>query len=324
MPKKGEHVLPLGKIKSFDLWKLDFDFRKNLKDNSECARTMGYYFTSGVVNWRQWCQCRNNCGKKWTYGWITNLRAKYLQQTKADQLITLMQLVVKENNKYKYQLMDSTKKKHQVCHHFFCKVYQISVTTILKKLEEKKDQPISSSPEKKHGIWNRDENWKGKVSVTTMMDWIKKQPKEFSHYTRRLDQKSKKYFVDIHSIAELFNKYTLDMLFEDLTPMKKSSFYKYFKLLCKKKCGIKKNHLDVCTICTKIKIFKKKIQQKANLKQQLEELQEKHLFEADTRYAKWKKDKLEVQQSFSSFENEVIEHSKWDSVVTTLGQFSKI
>jgi hypothetical protein len=70
--------------------------------------------------------------------------------------------------------------------------------------------------------------------------------------------------------------------------------------------------------------LKKKIQQKANLKQQLDELQEKHLFEADTRYAKWKKDKLEVQQSFSSFENEVIEHSKWDSVVTTLGQFSKI
>ena len=197
MPKKGQHVLPLGKIKSYDLWKLDFDFRKNLKDNSECARTMGYYFTSGVVDWRQWCQCKNNCGKKWTYGWITNLRAKYLQQTKANQLITLMQLVVKENDKYKYQLMDSTKKKHQVCHYFFCKVYQISVTTILKKLKEKKDQPISSSPEKKQGMWNRDENWKGKVSVTEMLDWIKKQPKEFSHYTRRLDQKSKKYFVDM-------------------------------------------------------------------------------------------------------------------------------
>ena len=98
--------------------------------------------------------------------------------------------------------------------------------------------------------------------------------------------------MDIYSIAELFNKYTLDMLFEDLTPMKKSSFYKYFKLLCKKKSGIKKNHLDVCTISTKIKILKKKIQQKPKLKQQLEELQEKNLFEADTKYAKWKKDKL--------------------------------
>ena len=101
-------------------------------------------------------------------------------------------------------------------------------------MEEKKDQPISSSPEKKHGIWNRDENWKGKVSVTTMMDWIKKQPKEFSHYTRRLDQKSKKYFVDIHSIAELFNKSTLNMVFEGLTSIKKVHFTNISNYFAKK------------------------------------------------------------------------------------------
>ena len=48
-------------------------------------------------------------------------------------------------------------------------MYQISLSTIHRRLSKKEDQPIKSSQETQQGKWDREENWKGKVSVTTFL-----------------------------------------------------------------------------------------------------------------------------------------------------------
>jgi hypothetical protein len=294
------------KIKPLSIWNIDRQFRLQLKKNNGCARTNGYYFKSGIVNWKKWCSCKKNCGNNWTFDWIMFLRGQYLQQIKKDQKITLVQLVIFDNKskKYKYHLMDEKERKHQVCQQFFCKIYQTTTSTILKNLKMASSQPISSSPTEKRGIWNRNNPWKGKVSVQDMINWIENQEKEFSHYTRRWDQKTKKYFTKITNMTELFEKYQVDMICEEKPAMKRTSFDKYFKIFFKKKYEIKKNHLDVCSTCTKIKILVKKVDKKPNLEEQLTLLKKLHLEEADRRYNIWKKDKDNVITSMEK--NDVV------------------
>ncbi len=43
-------------------WKLNAAFRKNLKSLT-CARSMDYIFCGGVVDWYEWCTCKNERAK---------------------------------------------------------------------------------------------------------------------------------------------------------------------------------------------------------------------------------------------------------------------
>ena len=72
------------KIKPLSIWNIDRQFRLQLKKNNGCARTNGYYFKSGIVNWKKWCSCKKNCENNWTFDWIMFLRGQYLQQIKKD------------------------------------------------------------------------------------------------------------------------------------------------------------------------------------------------------------------------------------------------
>jgi hypothetical protein len=94
------------KTKSYKLWKLDHDYRKQLKSKA-CARSMGYIFKGGVINLNDWCQCKKSCGKRWNYEWLMYLKMCYVNQIKTDKKITINQLVKKQNNNFvKYYLMD--------------------------------------------------------------------------------------------------------------------------------------------------------------------------------------------------------------------------
>jgi hypothetical protein len=76
--------------------------------------------------------------------------------------------------------------------------------------------------------------------------------------------------------------------------MKISSFRKYFKCYFKKTLGFTKKHLDVCQVCVKMRGLFKKLGQRVDLKEKLEYLLQKHLWEADWRYQNWNSDKKAV------------------------------
>ena len=144
-----------------------------------------------------------------------------------------------------------------------------------------------------------------------MMKWIKEQPKQFSHFTRRLDKKLKKYFTLVDNFMELYNKYITNLAEEGISAMSLSSFRFYFKKYCRKSIGFKKNHLDVCSTCLKLYNLKDKVINRPILLAKLKMLQDKHLLEADSRYKKWRKDKFQANRGLIKEENECCEHSKY-------------
>jgi hypothetical protein len=155
-------------------------------------------------------------------------------------------------------------------------------------------QPLSNDISDNRGKWNRSTNFKNKVNVKQFLNWIKEQPKQFSHYTRKLGRKSKLYFTEITNFTELFDKYSKNMDEQNKKSMSKTSFRTYFKKLCKKKYGFKKNHLDTCAVCSRITTMLQRFGDNLNIKQRLKLFLDKHLFEADKRYQKWQKDKKQI------------------------------
>jgi hypothetical protein len=254
------------KTKSYKSWKLDYDYRKQLKSKA-CARSMGYIFKGGVINLNDWCQCKKSCGKRWNYEWLIYLKMCYVNQIKTDKKITINQLVKKQNNNFvKYYLMDEKKQLHQVCQYFFCRTYNISPHTILYWLNQSITQPINISPQSTKGKWDRSLEWKNKIDEHWIKKWISKQPIEDSHYTRRLDHKMKKIFKEVTCMEELYDKFNNDTILENQIGAKKTAFKKYFKKTFQKQFGFKKNHLDVCQICSRIKILHQKLIQKGFIK----------------------------------------------------------
>ncbi len=73
----------------------------------------------------------------------------------------------------------------------------------------------------------------------------------------------KKYFTKVTCLEELYQKFKKDSIQQNKKLAKKTAFKKYFKTKFGKKLGFKKNHLDVCQICTKIHVFQQKLQHKS-------------------------------------------------------------
>ena len=255
----------VGKTKPLRNWKLNQQFRSKYKNN-ECARTVGLVFKGGVIDWTCWCSCKLKCGFQWNYEWLMHLRMVFLNRTKEQQHTTFASLIIK-GDKYQYYLMDSYKNKHLVCCQFFCKVYQISPTTLLKLMDEIASQSITLAPIKTVGKWDRDIAWTKKVDSESMKNWIETQPKHFSHYSRHLDRRSKMHFTDITTLEQLYNKYCLDMDQKNIKKMSLSSFCRIFKVHFKKRFGFGKSHLDVCQTCTRIQTISKKVANNKDLRE---------------------------------------------------------
>jgi hypothetical protein len=111
------------------------------------------------------------------------LRMIYLNESK-DQQKTILEQLSDTKKVNRYYLMDVQKKKHLVCAKFFGKIYQISHTTLLKYLDQKTNFIIRSNPPQLYGKWNRNIEWQEKVDTEKFKEWIERQPKYFSYYTR--------------------------------------------------------------------------------------------------------------------------------------------
>jgi hypothetical protein len=238
------------------------------------------------------------------------LQMCFYNQTKEDKKITISKLIKNKDGKCKYYLMDVNNNLHSVCSKFFIKLYKISKTTILKYFHEVQQQPIKTSSEKKQGKWKRTD-FKNKINVKNLKSWILKQKIQLSHYTRRFDKQNKYYFTDFTCLENLYQEYKKEMGNKNETIIKKTSFKKYFKLIFGKKIKFQKNHLDVCSVCSRMEVLWKKISKKPeNIKNQLRYFKLKHLKEVDLRYKLWKKDKILVQSNLTEIEEKVIEESK--------------
>jgi hypothetical protein len=171
-------------------------------------------------------------------------------------------------------------------------------------------QPLLDNISHKKGKWNRSKNFKNKINIKQFLNWIKEQPKQYSHYTRKIDRKSKLYFTKITNLKELFEKYVKDMEQQNQIPMKKTSFRNCFKLYCKKKIGFTKNHLDTCSVCLRIRTMLDRFGANLEIKGKLEIFLHKHLFEADKRYQIWQKDKnlIGISEDFNeTFEEDIFQ-----------------
>jgi hypothetical protein len=76
----------------------------------------------------------------------------------------------------------------------------------------------------------------------------------------------KKIFKEVTCMEELYDKFNNDTILENQIGAKKTAFKKYFKKTFQKQFGFKKNHLDVCQICSRIKILHQKLIQKGFIK----------------------------------------------------------
>ncbi len=62
------------------------------------------------------------------------------------------------------------------------------------------------------GRLDKTESWTNQVDEKGFLQWIKQQPKNFSHFTRRLDRKVKWYFTGVDKYQELYRKYVQDFI----------------------------------------------------------------------------------------------------------------
>ncbi len=102
------------------------------------------------------------------------------------------------------------------------------------------------------GRLDKTESWTNQVDEKGFLQWIKQQPKNFSHFTRRLDRKVKWYFTGVDNYQELYRKYVQDFIFEEKKPMSERSFRRYLRKQCFN-YRFKKSHLDDCGICFRLK-----------------------------------------------------------------------
>ena len=161
-------------------------------------------------------------------------------------------------------MLDIKGKKHRVCQTFWCKVYQISTKTVYRKLKQTVNSPLRVRKPSIRGLWDREKTWKSKVDEKRFIQWINQQPRNFSHFTRRLDKKMKLYFINVDSYKELYRKYVQEIIFEEKKPMSERSFRRYLKKHCHN-YRFKKSHLDACGVCIRLKAIGARANQREDL-----------------------------------------------------------
>jgi hypothetical protein len=197
---------------------------------------------------------------------LLHIRGIYINQNKLEQKTTLLSLIVKVGSSWKFFLLDGLKKKHFVCKNMFCSVYQLSSGHLSAKLKKWQVQSQLATKKEKRGTYKR----KNEQKIMELQSWIQNQKKHFSHFTRRLDQKTKWIFSDYDSFNQLYHGYKRSMMVNNRNWYRKTRFYFYFKKFGKQ-YTFKKSKLDICPICLKFQGLDQRMKARKMSKEKIEE-----------------------------------------------------
>ena len=121
-------------------------------EDEECARTSPLKISSGIPDWKKWCRCKKQCGKKWSFIWLHHLQCMYQSKNRKgidrrdDYISKLTDIRV---NKVTFYLVDRDNQKHEVCKDFFKGVFQIGKKKIQNICRSDKVNLIAILPEEK-------------------------------------------------------------------------------------------------------------------------------------------------------------------------------
>ena len=115
---------------------------------------------------------------------------------------------MEKQTQFQCYLMDFKGVKHPVCHTFFGHVYQIGSATLAKYSKEVESNPIQHLIPVQCGLYNCYKPWEKGVDYLEMAKWIKNQPTQFSHYTKNINRLSKRNFVGITNMVQLYTRDT--------------------------------------------------------------------------------------------------------------------
>ena len=84
-----------------------------------------------MVDWHEWCQCKEKCWKKWSFYWLFKLKSTFIQLKGTEKKERYLQTCIKWNKTIaEYFLWTNEKKLIPVCKNFFCRVVGLGNSTI--------------------------------------------------------------------------------------------------------------------------------------------------------------------------------------------------
>lgn len=279
-----------------------------LDEECHSSRTFGFSISSGSPNFIYWCLCNNQCFQNWSKEWIYYLRIHWGTLSEIQQVAFLEQHVDRNENGNKY-FLPAENNRVAVCKSFFTRVLHIGNYKLGRLLQYGNKSPVKAKATTGVGKWDRHlVNFKGKIDIAFLREWIEAQPKSLSHFTRNKSRKQLWYFTEVTGFRELYRKYKNEMIEIGQKYISSTSFF--YKL--KREYPNFKFHppiLDACPTCLELHQLHQKSTQQSD-KALVMRLVCKHQDEADGRYARWRKDRSHVSPNLSKEECDIIVHRK--------------
>ena len=140
----------------------------------QCSRTTPFFLSTGMIDWHEWCQCEDKCFKHWSFHWLFHLKTAFALKTNEGKERYLQTCIDWNIEFANYNIWTNNKQLIPVCKNFFCRVFGIGNSTINNYIKRWKEeiQDLTINKKDNRGIWNRAEDWKGKVDTNTVKQFF--------------------------------------------------------------------------------------------------------------------------------------------------------